>query len=170
MRIPTFIVLALVPLSTWADPGNSNIDYAGFTHEVMEAAAVRESRRISEADFVRMAHEPGTVVLDARTERLYDLRHIAGARNIPFPEFTAETLARVIPSRDTRVLIYCNNNFPSFPESMPTKAPAAALNVSTFVALRTYGYRNVYELRPLIDPRTTQLEFEGKELRRPSSS
>ena len=32
--------------------------------------------------------------------------------------------------------------------------------VSTFIALYTYGYRNVYELAPLLDVRDTRLVFE----------
>jgi len=33
------------------------------------------------------------------------------------------------------------------------------LNLSTFIALYIYGYRNVYELAPLIDIRTSKLQF-----------
>jgi len=105
------------------------------------------------------------VVLDARSERLYRLRHLKGAVNLSFPEFTQETLARAIPSQATRVLIYCNNNFMGAPESMPVKAIASALNVSTFVSLHSYGYRDVYELGPAIDVRATALRFEGDEVR-----
>ena len=114
-----------------------------------------------------MAREPGTVVLDARSERLFHLRHIEGARNLPFPEFTAATLAAAIPTPGTRVLIYCNNNFRDLPESMPVKAVATALNLSTFVALHSYGYRNVYELGPVVDPAGTRLAFAGDEVRVP---
>jgi hypothetical protein len=102
-------------------------------------------------------------VLDARSERLYRLRHIEGAVNLSFPEFTEATLAGTIPSRTTRVLIYCNNNFKDLPESMPLKRLGAALNNSTFVALHTYGYRNVYELAPVVDPANTRLRFAGSE-------
>jgi hypothetical protein len=85
--------------------------------------------------------------------------------NLSFPEFTQATLARVIPSRDTRVLIYCNNNFTGAPESLPVKAVSAALNLSTFVSLHAYGYRNVYELGPVIDVARAKLTFAGDEAR-----
>ena len=39
--------------------------------------------------------------------------------------------------------------------------PTASLNLSTYVALYTYGYRNVYELGPLVDPKTSKLPFAG---------
>jgi len=48
---------------------------------------------------------------------------------------------------------------------MPMKAVSSALNVSTFVSLHAYGYRNVYELAPAVDVRRTLLEFEGDEVR-----
>ena len=145
-------------------PPNDLIDYDGFARDVTEVRAVREARRIGEAEFMRMAAQPGTVVLDARSERLYRLRHVKGAVNLSFPEFTRETLAHAIPSRATRVLIYCNNNFVGAPESMPTKVISSALNLSTFVSLYSYGYRNVYELGPAVDVKASRLVFEGAEI------
>ena len=144
---------------------NELIDYDAFAKSVAEVRKLRETRRITEEEFIRMAAEPGTVVLDARSARLYRLRHIRGAVNLSFPEFTEATLARLIPTKDTRVLIYCNNNFRDLAESMPTKAFGASLNAPTFVQLHTYGYRNVYELGPAITTATTNLKFEGDELR-----
>lgn len=144
-------------------PANRLIDYDGFAANVAAVAPLRDSRRISEAQFMRMAREPGTVVLDARSERLYALRHVKGAVNLSFPEFTEATLARAIPSKGTRILIYCNNNFTGAPESLPTKNVSSALNVSTFVSLYSYGYRNVYELGPAIDVSQSRLSFAGTE-------
>jgi hypothetical protein len=154
------LLLALAP-AVYADTGNALIDYDGFARSVAEVRQLREARRIPEAQFMRMAAEAGTVVLDARSERLFRLRHVKGAMNLSFPEFTEETLARLIPVKDTRVLIYCNNNFTGAPESMPTKLVSSALNLSTFVSLHAYGYRNVYELGPAVDITRSQLVFEG---------
>ena len=162
---PIVLPLLLACGAAAAAPNNPLIDYDGFARSVAEVRALRESRRISEEEFMRMAREKGVVVLDARSERLYRLRHVKGAVNLSFPEFTAETLARVIPSKDTRVLIYCNNNFYGARESMPVKAVASALNVSTFVSLHTYGYRNVYELGPAVDVRASKLAFAGEDVR-----
>jgi hypothetical protein len=114
---------------------------------------------------MRMAREPGTVVLDARSEAMFRLRHLKGAVNLSFPDFTEASLARVIPAKATRVLIYCNNNFVGAPESLAMKMPPAALNLSTFVSLHSYGYRNVYELAPTLDVHKSRLEFAGTEVR-----
>jgi hypothetical protein len=70
----------------------------------------------------------------------------------------------VLPQKTTRVLIYCNNNFRSAPVAFAAKSPPASLNISTYVALATYGYTNVYELGPLLDVTTTKLVMEGTEV------
>ena len=67
----------------------------------------------------------------------------------------------LIPDKNTRILIYCNNNFSGAEEAFPTKLPAASLNLSTYVALYSYGYRNVYELAPQIDLEQSKLAFES---------
>ena len=158
------LFLAASTLAAAQSPPNPQIDAEGFAKDVAAAGALREARRISEDEFIRVAKEPGTVVLDARSDRLFRLRHVKGAVNLSFPEFTAETLARAIPSKATRVLIYCNNNFLSAPESMPTKVAPSALNLSTYVSLYSYGYRNVYELGPAVDVAGSKLAFEGEEI------
>lgn len=144
-----------------ADSGNPLIDYAAFQDQVVEVGELRESRRISEQDFLRMAAERGTVVLDARSREKYELLHVKGAVNLSFPDMTAEDLARIIPDKSTRILIYCNNNFLNSPRAFLAKSPAASLNVHSFNALYSYGYKNVYELGPLLDIEQTAIRFEG---------
>ena len=41
-----------------------------------------------------------------------------------------------------------------------SKLPSASLNLSTYIALYDYGYRNVYELAPTLTLTQTRLEFE----------
>ena len=83
------------------------------------------------------------------------------AINLSFPDITVDSLPQTIPSRNTRVLIYCNNNFTGARSAFPSKIARASLNLSTFIALYSYGYRNIYELGPLIDVKNTKLEFDG---------
>jgi hypothetical protein len=140
--------------------GNPAIDMEGYLGVSMAAAKHREIRRLSEGDFIRMSREPGTVILDARSGRKFDELHIKGAINLSFPDIAVETLKGMIPDKATRILIYCNNNFRDAEGPFPTKLPSASLNLSTYIALYNYGYRNVYELGPLVDIKTSQLEFE----------
>ena len=143
-------------------PGpNPAIDMEGYLKVSQDAARHREARRLSEADFLRLAAEPGTIVLDARSKVKYDLLHIKGAINLSFPDIDVESLKRTLPDKEARILIYCNNNFKNAEEPFPTKMPRASLNLSTYIALYTYGYRNIYELGPQIDPKDSKLPFES---------
>src|SRR4029079_19353567 len=83
---------------------NPQIDYPGFLEIASKAEKVREARRLGEPEFAAAMREPGTVLLDARSADRYQLRHIAGAVSLPFTDFTAASLAKVIPGKDTRVL------------------------------------------------------------------
>src|SRR5215831_822466 len=138
---------------------NPNIDMQGYLKVASEAAFYRELHRVSEDQFIAMSREPGTVVLDARSHEKYETLHIKGAINLSFPDITVESLQRVLPDKDARILIYCNNNFVGEQNAFPTKMPTASLNLSTYIALYTYGYRNVYELGPLLDIDKSKLEF-----------
>jgi len=140
---------------------NPSIDMKEFLRMAKKAAEHRESRRLTEAEFIKASGEPGVVILDARSKEKFDELHIAGAMNLSFPDFTVENLGRMLPNKDTKILIYCNNNFIGAERAFPTKVAPASLNLSTYVALYTYGYRNVYELGPLLDARTTRIELKG---------
>jgi len=140
---------------------NPAIDMPGYLAVAKEAAVYRESRRVSEEEFIRMSGEPDTIILDARSRAKFDELHIRGAINLSFPDITVDSLPQTIPSRNTRVLIYCNNNFTGARSAFPSKIARASLNLSTFIALYSYGYRNIYELGPLIDVKNTKLEFDG---------
>ncbi len=140
---------------------NAQIDYETFETTVETTGPLRENRRLTEAEFIDMLGQDDVVLLDARSAQRYEQRHISGAINLPFTEFTAESLAEVIPSSDTPILIYCNNNFEGDEIAFALKAPPASLNISTYNNLVIYGYENVYELGPLLDVDETQIPFVG---------
>ncbi|HMM81410.1 MAG TPA: rhodanese-like domain-containing protein [Pyrinomonadaceae bacterium] len=138
---------------------NPSIDMDGFLKVSRDAAKHRSTRRLTEAQFIAASKEPGVVVLDARSSEKFDELHIAGAINLSFPDITVESLAKNLPDKNTKILIYCNNNFENEPSAFPTKIAPASLNLSTYISLYTYGYRNVYELGPLLDAKTTKLKL-----------
>jgi len=138
---------------------NPAIDMQGYLRAASAAAQHRETRRLTETDFIRMSQEPGTVILDARSREKYNELHIKGAINLSFPDITVESLKSALPDKNTRILIYCNNNFAGAREAFPTKIAVASLNLSTYIALYSYGYQNVYELGPLLDIKTTKLDL-----------
>jgi hypothetical protein len=160
-------MIALAGFGTIALPAqttlnNTNIDMAGFLAVAQKAATHREQRRLTEAEFIRLSKEPDTIVLDARSREMFDLLHIKGAINLSFPDITVDSLARTIPDKSRRILIYCNNNFMNEPRAFASKLPAASLNLSTYTSLYTYGYTNVYELGPYVDIKQSKIEFVGR--------
>ncbi len=154
---PAKVMLKKTADSELATRDNPKIDAKAYLQVTQAALDHREERRLTEAAFMRMSAEPGTIVLDARSAKRFGELHIAGAINLNFSDITAESLAKIIPNPNTRVLIYCNNNFANAPQAFPTKLPSASLNLSTFTALYNYGYRNVYELGPFVDVAKTKL-------------
>lgn len=148
------------PVQQALPAANPAIDMDGYLRVAREAAVYRETRRLTEEDFLRVSREPGTVVLDARSREKFDELHVKGALNLSFPDIAVESLKKALPDKSTLILIYCNNNFRGAEGPFPSKLPTASLNLSTFIALYNYGYRNVWELGPVIDVKKTKLLLE----------
>lgn len=127
----------------------ATIDYDGFLELATELQPIREERLVDLETFNAYKAEPGTIILDTRSEAAFEWGHIEGAVNLPFSDFTDEKLAKIIPSKDTKILIYCNNNFSDNVNPIMLKRVELALNVPTFINLWGYGYENIYELGSL---------------------
>ncbi|MEM7458404.1 MAG: rhodanese-like domain-containing protein [Pseudomonadota bacterium] len=145
-------------------PELSEVDFAGFMDLSSEVFAYREARLLSLEDFNAFAAEPNTLILDARSAYAFEMGHIAGAVNLPFSDFTDEKLAEVIPSKDTRILIYCNNNFSDDVDPIPLKRVSLALNIPTFINLYGYGYENIYELAVMTETANANVNWVSGEI------
>ena len=150
LAIVTFIGIGLAA-SAQAELAPAEVDFGGFLDLSDEVFQLREDRLLSLEAFNDMADAPNTIILDARSRYAFELGHIEGAVNLPFSDFTDEKLAEIIPNKDTRVLIYCNNNFSDDAEPIPLKRVSLALNIPTFINLYGYGYENIYELGVLTE-------------------
>jgi hypothetical protein len=165
MKVKFAAILVLVSASMavsaqkTAEIPNPSIDMKGYLRVAAEAAEHREKRRLTEEDFIKMGKGAGVIVLDARSKQKYDELHVKGAVNLSFPDITVESLATMLPDKNATILIYCNNNFVNAEDAFPRKMASASLNLSTYISLYTYGYRNVYELGPLLDVKTTKLDL-----------
>ena len=126
---------------------NPQIDFPGFVSLSRDVQAIRKTRLVPIDKFNQMAKDKKTIILDTRSKAAFDKIHVKGAIHLNFSDFTADKLAKVIPSKNTCILIYCNNNFVAqrVPE-IAMKGARLALNIPTFVNLHGYGYENVYEL------------------------
>ncbi len=140
----------------------SDVDYPEFTKLTIEAEKHRETHMASLENFIKWSKEKDVIVLDTRSKKMYDMKHVKGAVHLNFSDFTATKLAEVIPSKNTKVLIYCNNNLDKDELYFARKKASLALNIPTFINLYGYGYKNVYELNRLVPTINSPLEIEGK--------
>ncbi|MFT3870596.1 MAG: rhodanese-like domain-containing protein [Nibricoccus sp.] len=187
MKTKVFTILCIfaaasLGLAEGANYPKAKVNFDDFKDLVAEVEAHRAARLIDLNTFLKMSKEPGVIILDSRSAFRYDRVHVKGARHLAFTDFTQDSLAKTIPSFDTTILIYCNNNFEgnqvdfaskiAFPRPKPTNAVATqisaqskprmmALNIPTYINLYGYGYRNVYELNELVNVTDPRIEFEG---------
>ena len=147
--IASACAIAAQPLRPTTD---EQIDYGGFQSLARQVRAYRAQRLVTLAKFQAMATEPDTIILDARSASAYAQGHIDGAINLSLTDFTAPALAAAITNPNTRILIYCNNNFANNVAPVVLKSAPLSLNIQTFINLFGYGYRNVYELGEVVDP------------------
>lgn len=89
----------------------AKVSFTDFQSLVAEVEPHRRERLVDLDTFLAMSRRPDVVILDTRSVYRYDRIHVRGAKHLSFPDFTQENLRTVIPSEDTTVLIYCNNNF-----------------------------------------------------------
>ncbi|MBT2564607.1 rhodanese-like domain-containing protein [Pedobacter sp. ISL-68] len=178
-KILTLLLFSIAYLCNAQTPGTvkrkANVDFDAYEKLIPEVKAHRKSKLIDLPTFLKMAEEKGTIILDTRSDSLFKRKHVKGAIHLNFSDFTQQNLVRIIPNADTRILIYCNNNFIDDQANFASKvvvpvlikkkiAPISlALNIPTYINL--YGYRNVYELSELVSTRDKRITFEGTEIR-----
>lgn len=172
------------------DYPSSLVSLNDFQNLATEIEQHRAKRLVSLDSFIEMSQEENTIILDARSKFRYDRKHIEGAIHLAFTEFSQANLEKVIPNFDTRILIYCNNNFEgdqidfmskvAVPQKLSvknlklnTEPVMLALNIPTYLNLYGYGYKNVYELGELVHVEDERVKFEGStiggiQLRNPS--
>ena len=160
-------------------------NYNDFKNLVSEVEVYREKQLIDLGEFLKMSQHENTIILDTRSTFRYNRKHLKGAIHLSFTDFTQQALWELIPDPNTKILIYCNNNFdgdqidfaskisiPGDNKNIETqilsnrKPIMLALNIPTFINLYGYGYRNIYELDELVNINDPRVEFEGTEVKK----
>lgn len=165
------------------DYKRSLVNFEDYELIINQVKKVRSDKLINFDQLLEFQKHPHTIILDTRSKDKYEAKHLAGAINLPFTEFTTERLRGLIPKTNTRIIIYCNNNFAGdqkyfaskffTPEMQGKKTMikggsmfspnsiTLALNIPTYLALYGYGYRNIYELNELVNIDDPRVELEG---------
>ncbi len=158
----------------------AKVSFSDYKALVLQAEDHRAKRLVSLEKFLEMSQDKNTIILDTRSDFRFERLHLKGAKHLSFTDFTQDNLAKIIPSFDTRILIYCNNNFDGNQVDFATKSVAPiggsssssqisqqekplmmALNIPTYINLYGYGYRNVYELDELVQVDDPRIVLEG---------
>lgn len=160
----------------------AKVSFDDYKNLVAEVEPHRAERLIDLDTFLKMSKDPGVIILDSRSTFRYERIHLKGATHLSFTDFTQSNLAEVIPSFETTILIYCNNNFDgnqtdfASKVAMPVNSAGEmitaqfnsqekplmmALNIPTYINLYGYGYHNVYELNELVNVNDPRITFEG---------
>ena len=184
-RLVAVSVMLLAATAGWAQVANypkAKVSFDDFKGLVAEVEIHRASRLVDLNTFLKMSKEPGTILLDSRSAFRFDRIHLKGAKHLAFTDFTQDNLKKVIPTFETTILIYCNNNFDGNQVDFASKVAVSrpkpgnvvatqfasqakplmmALNIPTYVNLYGYGYRNVYELHELVKVNDLRIAFEG---------
>lgn len=185
-----FIVFCIVSVSQYMNDDEENneknrtypkalSDYNDFKNLVAVVEKHRSNRLIDLNTFLEMSKEENVIILDTRSEFRYKRKHVKGAIHLNFSDFTQlnlyDLLSSVSYDENTKILIYCNNNFqgdqvdftskvviPAESQILGERKPLMlALNIPTYINLYGYGYRNIYELDELVNINDHRIEFEG---------
>jgi rhodanese-related sulfurtransferase len=108
-------LLSIQALTAMAQPTASLVDFDAYENLVDEVKEHRKSHLLNTAEFVATGKEEKVIILDTRSDSMYAAAHVKGAVHLNFSDFTQDNLAKIIPSPDYKILIYCNNNFESTP-------------------------------------------------------
>lgn len=171
------LAITFVSCNSDAQVPPSKVDFDAFEKLTTEVKSYRKDRLIPWTTFQKYSKDEKTIILDTRSKEMYDRKHVKGAIHLNFSDFTQDNLAQIIPSEDTRILIYCNNNFdndginfaskiyiPKKVSQSKGKTITLALNIPTFINLYGYGYKNVYELSELVSVFDERVVFEGTDV------
>ena len=177
------IVFYLAAMATAVAQESANTDFDAYEKLVAEAKEHRKTRQLTFDEFLAKSKEEGVIVLDARSDAMFKAKHLKGATHLDFTDFNERKLKEVLGNKDRTVLIYCNNNISQDEDYFARKEVARpnsyslsgkpnprtpvslALNITTYIHLYAYCYRNVYELSESISAFDKRAEFEGTEVK-----
>lgn len=111
-KIACFLVLCgALSTGIHAQEGSALVDFDAYEKLVSEVKVHRASHLVTLETFQKMSLDSNVVILDTRSDSMYLAKHVKGAIHLNFSDFTQANLAKLIPDPNTKILIYCNNNF-----------------------------------------------------------
>ena len=135
-----------------------------FARDVTPALKHRSERLLSLDAFSQMNTEANTLILDTRSAAEFAEGHIDGALNMPLPEMTLLNLGDLIDDRQTRILLFGNENIAEVSGRSDFEISTLPMNLLTYVSLYRYGYEDVYELSEATSVSDDRLRWIDRDL------
>ncbi len=135
-----------------------------FARDMAPALQHRSERLIGLDEFSQMNSETNTIILDTRSAEEFAAGHIDGAINIPLPAMTLLNLGDRIDDRETRILLFGNENITEVSGRLDFEISTLPLNLLTYVSLYRYGYEDVYELNESVPTKDVRLRWADAQL------
>jgi hypothetical protein len=107
----------------------SKVDFDAYLNLAKEVQTYRQSHLVSLDSFLQLSKGIDVIILDTRSKAMFEAKHIKGAINLNFSDFTQANLAAIIPDFNTKILIYCNNNFSNDGVYFATKEVEPSLEI-----------------------------------------
>lgn len=147
-------------------PANAQTAEKGekFARDVTPALQHRSERLLSLNAFAQMNSEANTIILDTRSAEEFAAGHIDGAVNIPLPVMTLLNLGDRIDDRETRILLFGNENIAEVSDRSDFEISTLPMNLLTYVSLYRYGYEDIYELNESASMKDERLRWVDGQL------
>lgn len=114
-----------------------------YYKKAVEINKLRQTRQVSPGELLPMLEDKNTVILDVRGDDAYKQMHVKGVVHLSLSDMTPATLAKAIPSKTTRVVLYCDSALLTYPTRK------IALSTQAYAHVYQHGYENLYEVGQL---------------------
>lgn len=127
----------------------------GYFDDWEKIDKIRSERQIHYTKVPEILKKGDAIILDVRSKESYDCGHIKGAKNLSLTDITEKTLPKIVPSKQTKIIIYCEKTL-----SPPVRRMAATK--IAFPIIYKLGYENIHEIEEVMyfDDKTLK-DFES---------
>ena len=107
---------------------------------------IRKKHILGADTLLNLMKDKNTVLLDVRGDDSFRQKHIRGAVHLSLADMTPQTLAKAIPSKGSRVILYCDAALIPYPTRM------IGASTQAYPLVFQHGYGNLYEVGELWRP------------------
>jgi hypothetical protein len=153
MKTSLLIFLILLTIANAGEQIPDFLSEADSVEYVNIGRAHKEPRIVEKYALLNLLKKHAAIVLDTRDKKDFEQLHVKGAVNLPFEQLSRSSLARLIPTKDTAIVIHDPNNMRR-KASDQVQEVDPSWNYQVSAVLRIYGYTDIYALDPEVHLRS----------------